>query len=450
MLTHTPQLFDTIPLKKLNFSAPFVPRANQISADVSMHSTRHTGLGAGEILGFLILLAIGIAVALYLNQKPTVVVKNVIVQPNVPAAPIQEAAPPAPAEPVVVKAAPPAEISLPIERIVVAPTVRACVAIEKKLRIAQDAAVQIRANIAAAKQAALTALYQSPDYLAAKADKADKKEAKQAVADTLQKDRTTGADTDHDLADMQATSAAWVVSSGTLAKMEDDAIASDDQVNQQIQNLKDIKIQIAALQKQLGNYIAAEIHSVCKHSDCRIDNVSLDANDWMIYVEMTPDDQSNPGAMADAALHDIGAILETLTRTPFNWNTARFTVYNKSDTTRHLLEANTSKLMGDYFDDPKLISLAENIWLNPHIDQLQGRPPVPDSIIQRPGVPLPELFNTLAIGGYTRTDGSACPITLVHSPHTVEFARPDPPLNKTPSLPSPILNHTPQNPCVGF
>ena len=38
--------------------------------------------------------------------------------------------------------------------------------------------------------------------------------------------------------------------------------------------------------------------------------------------------------MADTALHDIGAILETLTRTPFTWNTARFTVYIKSDTTR--------------------------------------------------------------------------------------------------------------------
>ena len=123
----------------------------------------------------------------------------------------------APTEPIVVKAAPPAEVSLPIERIVVAPTVPACVAIEKKLRIGQDAAVQTLSKIAAAKRAALAELYQSPDYIAAKADKADKNQAKQTVADNLQKDRTAGADTDHDLADMQATSAAWVVSSGTLS-----------------------------------------------------------------------------------------------------------------------------------------------------------------------------------------------------------------------------------------
>ncbi len=513
------------------------------------------------MLIFLVLIAGAVAVVLYFNQKPAVIVRTVVVQPAqtpVAAPPIAAAPPPTPVE----TAAPvkqPEEISLPPTTIVVKPTEPACMAIEKKLRIAQDAARQTIANIAAARERALDELHGSPDYRAA-IDEADaRKKARQQVAERLESDRSAGADSDHDTADLRATSAAWVESQASLNKMEQDAVANDRQVVEQTQNLKEIRRQIADLQQQLGNYIGAEIHSVCRDERCTIARVSLDASTWAISADLVPAARPDAGAMADEAMQDIATILETLTQTPFTWKSAQFTVYDRIGSGRqaefsalyhksqissedfqtvhinhfqypmleaeHLrvgqtgivlvmevvqvidhsnmlarlspnlplvwisgldtsgrvdhsiididvpmkvsgtktyatldggsntifvLEPESQQRFGDYYDDQKMVDLASRIWLNPRIDQMQGGPAVPDAIVPQPGQPLPTLYNTLKIGGYTREDGSACPITLVRTLHAVHFAQADAPQNKTPSLPFPTYPNSASNPGFGL
>jgi hypothetical protein len=111
-------------------------------------------------------------------------------------------------------------------------------------------------------------------------------------------------------------------------------------------------------------------------------------------------------------------------------------------------------LFGDYYDNNKLVAMAQDVWLNSAIDHLQGRRALPDSYVRRPGAKPPEFFNTLQIGGYARSDGSTCPLTVVHTPHLVMAAAPDPPVNRTPAIPSgyrssnPLIANSP--PPAGF
>ncbi len=104
---------------------------------------------------------------------------------------------------------------------------------------------------------------------------------------------------------------------------------------------------------------------------------------------------------------------------------------------------NPNVLFGDYYDNKKLVAMAQDVWLNSAIDRLQGRKAVPDSYLRQPGTKPPEFVNTLEIGGYARGDGSTCPLIVVHTPHLVVAAEPNPPMNRTPSLPSPYRNSNP-------
>ena len=275
---------------------------------------------------------------------------------------------------------------------------------------------------------------------------------------------------------------------------------------------------------------------------------------------MTPVNQANPGAMADAALNNVGTILESLSKSPFTWQGIRFRVCGETNsavqyqltytrnttanvnferihvnsllyrpihtanlhagsrgillnvkiiniidannmivwldesdnniddivrpvwvrginttgrvdfsncdivtplevtgTIRYKTAAGTSKaiymleptgfkqnvVVGDYFDNNRLLTLAENIWLNPGIDHLQGRQPLPDFYVRQPGMAAPEYFNTLQVGGYSRADGSICPLTVVHSPHPVRVAEPGAPATKARPLPGPYTNTNP-------
>ncbi|MGD0141213.1 MAG: hypothetical protein ABSD28_20330 [Tepidisphaeraceae bacterium] len=126
---------------------------------------RKTSNRKGEALAFLVVLGLGGMVALYLNQKPQVVVKTVVVQPVATEPATQEA------PPVVVEAPPPPPPE-EVKPVIVAapPPLPQCVTIEAKLRDAQNVLAQDQSDLAAASKAAVDRLHQTQDYASAKAD----------------------------------------------------------------------------------------------------------------------------------------------------------------------------------------------------------------------------------------------------------------------------------------
>ena len=520
------------------------------------------GVGKGEVLGFLVLLGVAVAVGIYFNT-PKVIVRTVVVQAPPPA--------PVPPPPVPVVTQPKAEVrtaveppappaELPKAVVVYTPPTPECVVIQKRLLIALEAAIQTETDLVSAKKAALDALRQSSDYQVLKADLEQKKKAKDDALSALRQDNAAGNDTDQDNANVQAASLAWATQIGVINGLENETVANDQTVMRKVQDLKDIRNEILSEQINLADYIKREINSVCDHSECQINAVKFDADKWTIDVDMTPVTRESSGAMADAALTDIGTVLETLSKSPFMWQKIRFKVFGQTgdaveyqltyarnalidtdfellhavnllyhpihtadlrigaegilfdvkimniidesnmivwldesveniddlvrpvwirglDTTGKVDESNLDILtplkvtgtiqyttatgasktvfllepagfkenivIGDYYDNTKLISLAQNVWLNSAIDRLQGRRAIPDFYIRQPGMTAPELVNTLQVGGYTRSDGSICPETLVHTPHPVWASQPDPPINRTPSLPSRYDNSNP-------
>jgi hypothetical protein len=542
-----------------------------------MRPFRRNGVSTGEILLFLAVLGLGVVVLVYLNQKPQIVERTIVIENQAPASPAPTPAPPPKIAPVVTP--PPAQIRAEVEAppqlpeivVMAKPPVPACVAIEKRLKIALQAAIQTSKDIDAATQAALDRIHQSPDYLSAKADLEDKKKAKEDALNALRHDDAAGNDTDQDTANVQAASLAWATQSGVVTRLENEAVDNDETINRKLQDLKDLNFEIAKQQKQMEDYIYREIVSVCDRTACQINDVRLDPDRWNIQVDMTPENQSNPGAMADAALNNVGTVLETLSKSPIPWNEIRFRICGQTSNivqyqltyshgaiaeanfdllhinsllyrpihntelhigvkgilldveimsivdennmivwpdesdedagedvrpvwirginttgkvddsvcdimtplvvtktvryltlsgaykTIYMLEPtgfNENIVIGDYYDNNKLVAIAQGVWLNPAIDHLQGREALPDYYVRQPGTKSPELYDTLRIGGYVRSDGTTCPVTLVHSPHVVTAAEIDPPTNRTPSLPSgygktnPLITSSP--PPAGF
>jgi hypothetical protein len=528
-----------------------------------MGPSRRNGVGKGEVLAFLALAGMGVAICLYLNQKPQVIERTVVIEKEAPP-PAPQPPPPKPAPavkpPALVIRTPVEPLQLPEVVVAANPPVPPCVAMMKKLRIALEAAIQTEKDLARAKQAAIDNLHQSPDYQAMKADLEAKKKAKDDALNALRQDNVAGNDTDQDTANVRAASLAWATQVGVLTKMEEATVAADQTVNRKIQDLKEMNVEIADQHRQLEQYIYREIVSVSDRTLCQINDVQLDTNKWNLQVDMFPVNQEKPGAMADAALNNIGTVLETLSRSPFPWNAIQFRVFGEEtnaveyqisyshsdiadvnfgrlhmsslrysplhagnlrigasgilidariinvvddnnmivwldesdnniddivrpvwirgiDTTGKVDESccdipiplvvtktvryltvggsyktiflleprgfNQNVLFGDYYDNNKLVAMAQDVWLNSAIDHLQGRTTLPDFYVRRPGTKPPELVNTLQIGGYARGDGSTCPLTLVHTPHLVMAAQPDPPTNRMPPLPSPYQNTNP-------
>jgi hypothetical protein len=118
--------------------------------------------------------------------------------------------------------------------------------------------------------------------------------------------------------------------------------------------------------------------------------------------------------------------------------TIRYTTVMGGSKTVYLLEPTGFKqnvVIGIHFDDSKLVNLANNVWLNPNIDSLQGRPAIPNSYNPRPGAAAPQYVNTLDIGGYNRSDGTFCALLQLHTPHPVHVALTDTPKAKRTEFP---------------
>src|SRR5579872_6694977 len=137
-----------------------------------MHPTRRKGFSKGEVLLFLVVLGLGMVIFICVNQKPTVVERTIVIEKEAPAPPppVVKPAPVEAAQPASVKMPPEPTVQLPETVVIITPPEPACIAMEKKLRIAQQVAIQVNKDIAAARQAALKQFRHSSDYLSMMAD----------------------------------------------------------------------------------------------------------------------------------------------------------------------------------------------------------------------------------------------------------------------------------------
>jgi hypothetical protein len=381
-------------------------------------------------------------ICVYLNQKPKVIERIVEAPPPAPAPVVQEAPPPPP--PKIEAPPPPPPAPKPVVVVAPPPPPPECVIIEAKLRESQQAAAQTIADINAEKESAIQQLHQSQDYLAAKQDVVDKKKAKDDATAALEKDNDTNTDLDKGTADLKDASTAWIAATGALAKMENDALALDDAMGQKLQSLRETNQKIADLRKQMGEYVSREIVKVSNVADCPIESVTMDGKQWAIDAALVPADRPNPAAMADAAMYNVGAALEkVMHKAPFGWQIARFTVYgqfHKQKVVQFQLtylrdavdQADFATIDSGHFDNNRLVAIAQTVWLSPLIDQIQGRPAPPDTIVKQPGYTPPPMMDTLMIGGYQRSDGSYCPAMSITRPHiqTTMIAPEAPPVRK--------------------
>ena len=522
-------------------------------------------MNAKTILVFMFMIGVLGLIAIYLGQRQTektIIIERIEPAPATPQAPVAAPVPqqasfriePQPKAPVPAVPAPPKGLQLQATSIVFKQPPPACIKIQEKIRVAQQVIDQLTVAVAAAKRTALQRVIQSPDYLALKAQLGEKKQAKDEVVSTLQKDKLAGIDTDQDASNVQTATADWITLSGQLTKMREDAVANDPTATEKQQDILATKTDMADLQKQLNNYITHEIVPLCNDAICWVDNIHLDPDTWTIHVDLTPLRQRNPQQAADDAFNCVGIVLETLHKSPFTWQTIQFKVFDTSknvefqltydhsdiaktnfelahetgllypplaqqslkvgtegdlldvtigqiidnqnmlvylwddidetmpvwvrgvDTTNHVDHSNVdidvplavvgtiryetsngsntvflleptgfkqNLVIGTYFDNGRLIDMAQKIWLNNSIDQLQGRAPIPDSYLPQPGMEPPKLINTLKIGGYKRDDGSRCQLVELTSPHPVHAAAPDIPIVRAPPMPTGITANNP-------
>jgi hypothetical protein len=390
---------------------------------------RKTSSRKGEAWAFLVVLGLGGMVALYLNQKPKVVVKTVVVQPAATEPATQEAPPPA-----VVEAPPPPPPQV-VEPVVVAPPPPPpeCLVIEAKLRDAQSLLAQDQSDLAAASRAAVDRLHKSQDYAKAKADIAAMQKAREDVAAQLAKDTSDGVDTYHDEENLRTAANNLVDAKAKLAAMDSDAATSDPAVLDKQDALKTAAANVSDLRRQLNDYVAKTMADNCATADCAIDSVTMDTSSGTLDTKLTPASRANAGAAEDAAMNQIGRILEkALYKSPFTWTTARFTVYAEykrkkvpefrlSYSRAAVKASDFAKTERDHFDNDALLLLAHSVWLSRAANDIQGIPPAAPEMqpaSAHGGVPTIKYTNSLTIGGYARADGSTCPVSLIRQTRT--------------------------------
>jgi len=394
-------------------------------------SRRQSGVGKTEVLLFLVLLLAAAMVGMYLNEKPKVIERTVVVQPDTP--------PPAPTPvvapvPVVVAAPPPPKIAVaeaPLPPPTPPPTPE-CVIIEGKLKNAQDVVAQAQADLDAAKKTSMTNFYQTDDYKTAIQDLKDKETARKSAVAQLAADNESGGDTDHDTVALRTAAQDLVTAKAKVLAIESDALANDPIVADKEAALKSASDNVTGLQKQLENYVAKAILNNAAPG-CLIDTISMDPKSWTIAAKLTPANQTNAGAAADAAFNQIGEIIkESLFKSAFTWQTAKFTVYADSNGkhiplfqtvySKDLVDlADETKLFNRHYNNQQLVDLAQSIWLSRSVNSIQGGTPE-GRIVQRvtqPGAaPMVQYTDSLQIGGYVRGDGTLCPVTYIRQSFT--------------------------------
>jgi hypothetical protein len=435
-------------------------------ARASHTSRRHFGAGFWDFLIFVSLLVGAFVVyRVFFAPKPPL---------PAPAPPIVQAVPP-PAPPPVVVTPPPAPKPKPVVTAAPSaprPTFKVAPPLpdkepevkitERDLRISLQAAITSCDFITREKSLCLDRLHHSAEYLALNADVDAKKSAKEAAADKLRQDNASGADTDQDTKDLKTTSADWIAVAAKLTTMENAALAADVALTQKESILKSASSDVDRLNAKLVAEIAQSIDDSATNPDCTVHSVKLDLTTWSIITELDPGPQEDSAVMADAAVSQIGNILEnSLCQSPFGWTKAKFTVFVpyrgkpavefQLRYDRHAVDtANFDRLHPKYFDDQGVLNLADRTWLSPAVNSMQFHGQVAQAIeaadrertqeLQRAGAKVD--FDILLVGGYRRPDGSMCPWASITQPRAVPKAPPMPTGAHKPPMP-PSYSSTP-------
>jgi len=214
---------------------------------------QNSGKGRDFII-VILLLCVGAFVLHWFTQKPSAP-KTIVVHEEAPveqSAPAPEvvAPPPAPTPataPTV--ASPPVIVAVPAP-----PPVPESQVLEGQLHDAQATADQARADIEAAKTAAIQRLHSSPDYIADKAEVDSTKAAKDAAVAKVRNDTENGSDSDTyatDSAAVHTAENAWLTANQKLNDLQSQSIESDPAVLQKQQALKESLASVAEVQAKL-------------------------------------------------------------------------------------------------------------------------------------------------------------------------------------------------------
>jgi hypothetical protein len=394
---------------------------------------------------------------IFFASKPAAVAPAPVIVQNVP--------PPAP--PVVVTTPPPAP-ALPRPSFKVAPSLpekepEARVT-ERELRISLEATIKSSEFITKEKKLCLDRVHHSVEYLALNVDVDAKKTAKEAVSEKLRQDNASGADTDQDVKDLKAASTDWIAAAAKLTTMEDDALAADPALTEKEAVFNSAASDVERLKAKLIAEITQSINESATDPDCAVRSVKLDVTTWSIVTELDPKPQADSAVMADAAVTQIGNILQnSLCQSPFSWTKAKFAVYGKYDGKpavefqvrydRQTVDAaNFDRLHPKYFDDQGVLNLSDRVWLSPVIDTMQGRSPaLLAAVKERTGDA--QDYDTLFVGGYVRSDGSKCPLVYYIRPHVqpksslsgsvIPHKSPMPPSYSSTPMPGSVLDRLP-------
>jgi hypothetical protein len=409
-----------------------------------MRARTRLGVGKGEVLAFLVLFGAVAMFAMYLNQKPKVIERDIVIQsppPPVVAAPV--VAPPPPPAPVV-KVAPPPPVIAP--RIVVEsapPPPPECVVIEAKLRDAQGAVTMDQAQVAFAKSQAITKAEAQDDFTQGKAYADEKKAAAKAAVDKLRTDEDAMVETDDEKKAVRDTEADWLSAENNLAQIQADAVTSDPAMQQAMVKLHADTVLCTTLENSLSGYVQTDMANALRPSDCAIRAVAVDPSSGIVSVDLNHPAQAAPGAATDVEMSTIGDILtKSLRHSAYDWNSAIFTVYftyQGNDAIefqmtypRPSVDASNFSVnvaAGGYVDDTQVANLASEFWISPIVGASNVSSPTQAAYSNSTADPqsgdsasTSELiggvwYDVLVIGGYRRADGSYCPRIYIKHPH---------------------------------
>ena len=369
---------------------------------------------------------------------------------------------------------PPAPPPVQIPHVVSAPPpTPECVVIEDKLHNAQIDLTDKQAVLLAAQRAAATNERATPDFVAAKADAADKKSAVNALVQKLRADEEAMTETDDEKSAVREGEAAWLAADAKLIQMQNDAVSADDSVVAAQTTVNNVAERVAKLQKSLRDYIQTDMAQARQDSDCPIRAVAIDPTTGAVSVDLNAPAEASAGSDTDVEIATIGHILEkSLCHAAYDWKSAVFTAYfpyNGNDAVQFQASYSRSAVdakdatpidSGTYVDDGHVVNLASEFWISPIVSNVAvnapGNSPAAPFGAQLAAAQSPAdpsygtteniggvWYDVLIVGGYRRVDGSVCPKIFIKHRHdksdvkgtTVAYAPPKPTATQTNSQP---------------